>query len=358
MLHISYGNGAGPFDGTSGDVWKYNTKTAAWTLISPVPSTDTANDFFGYGGLAVDALHPNTIMVAALNCWWPDTIFWRSTDGGATWTRIWDWVSYPTRSLRYVQDVTGAPWLNFGVTNPIPPVPAVKLGWMVEAFAIDPFNSSHLLYGTGATIYGTNDLLNWDAGVPFHISVAAAGIEETSVQELVSPPSGAPLFSAMGDVTGFRHDDLTKPPATMYTAPENGTCTGIDFAALNPKFLARVGSPNASATPQVFSTGFTYDGGNTWFQGNADPGGVTGGGVIAAAADASRVLWSDPGAGVHYSTDNGNSWPASTGIPNGANIASDRVNPAKFYGLANGTFYVSTNGGVTFTPSATTGLPT
>src|SRR5262249_4588852 len=38
-LIISYSNGAGPFDGTSGDVWKLSTTTGAWTRISPVPST-------------------------------------------------------------------------------------------------------------------------------------------------------------------------------------------------------------------------------------------------------------------------------------------------------------------------------
>src|SRR5262249_50398096 len=78
-LYISYSNGAGPFDGSSGDVWKLDPVTSAWTRISPVPSTDTANDYFGYGGLTVDAQHPDTIMVAALNSWWPDTIFFRST---------------------------------------------------------------------------------------------------------------------------------------------------------------------------------------------------------------------------------------------------------------------------------------
>ncbi len=61
-LIISYSNGAGPFDGSSGDVWQLGTTTGAWTRISPVPSTDTANDFFGYGGISVDAQHPNTIV--------------------------------------------------------------------------------------------------------------------------------------------------------------------------------------------------------------------------------------------------------------------------------------------------------
>src|SRR5262249_4798469 len=128
-LYVSYSDGQGPYNGTRGDVWKFNTATGAWTLISPVPSTDTNNDYFGYGGLSVDAQHPNPIMVAALNSWWPDPIFFRSIDAGATWTRIWDFTSYPNRSLRYTQDITAAPWLTFGL-QPAPPVPSPKLGWM------------------------------------------------------------------------------------------------------------------------------------------------------------------------------------------------------------------------------------
>lgn len=47
-----------------------------------------------YGGVAVDLQVPGTIMVAALNSWWPQGIIYRSKDSGATWTAIWDWESY------------------------------------------------------------------------------------------------------------------------------------------------------------------------------------------------------------------------------------------------------------------------
>ena len=43
----------------------------------------------------------------------------------------------------------------------------------------------------------------------------AKGIEETAVIDLISPPSGAHLISGLGDVTGFRHDDLTQAPAKI-----------------------------------------------------------------------------------------------------------------------------------------------
>jgi hypothetical protein len=60
---------------------------------------------------------------------------------------------------------------------------------------------------------------------------------------------------------------------------------------------------------------------------------------------------------VSYTTNNGKTWSACSGIPAGAIVRSDRVNANKFYGFKNGTFYVSTNGGASFTAAAT-GLPT
>ncbi len=41
-----------------------------------------------------------------------------------------------------------------------------KLGWMVGDIEIDPFNSDRMMYGTGATIYGTDNLTAWDSGWP------------------------------------------------------------------------------------------------------------------------------------------------------------------------------------------------
>ncbi len=68
-------------------------------------------------------------------------------------------------------------------------------------------------------------------------------------------------------------------------------------------------------------------------------------------------MWSPQGAGVHYATGFGTSWSASSGIPAGAIVESDRVDPKVFYGFKSGKFYVSTDGGASFTASAATGLP-
>ena len=355
-LYVTYSDWDGPYVGGHGEVWKYVPSTNTWTLISPVTA---ANDYFGYGGLGVDMQHPGTLVVASVNSWWPDAQMYRTTNGGTTWEPIWSWSSYPSRNLYYTMDVSNAPWLNFGDTNPVDPVPAVKLGWMIEGINIDPFNANRMFYGTGATIYSTTNLTAWDSyasGGKVAIKSTAVGVEETAVLNLVSPPANAHLYSVVGDVTGWRHDSLTSSPATML--PFSNDNSDIDYAELNPNFMVRVGAPNASASPAVHGTAFTFDGGTTWFSGNVDISGASGGGTVAAAADASRVLWAPTNGQVSYSTDNGNSWTAATGIPQNSLVASDRVNAKKFYGLGQGKFWTSTDGGATFTASAATGLPT
>lgn len=356
LLYIATSDTGGPYDGGKGDVWKYNTATSAWTQISPIPSS-SSDDYFGYSGLTIDRQHPSTIMVATQISWWPDAIFFRSTDSGATWTRIWDWNGYPGRTLRYSLDISATPWLTFGA-NPQPPEASPKLGWMNESVEIDPFNSNHMLYGTGATIYGTSNLTNWDTGGTVNLAPVVSGLEETAALDLISPPSGAPLISALGDVGGFRHTNLDAVPAMMFTSPVFTSTTSIDYAEGNPSVIVRAGNFTDSDRPNDSHAAFSTDGGANWFQGT-EPGGVNSGGTIAAAADGSRFVWAPGDAGIQvvYSVGYGNTWTQSTGVPANATVRSDRVNSMKFYAYSNGTFYVSTNGGQSFTTAAT-GLPT
>jgi hypothetical protein len=359
-LYVSYSDWEGPYMGAHGDVWKFVPSTSIWTKISPVPGSDTSNNYFGYGGLAVDLKAPGTIMVATVNSWWPQGNIWRTTDGGATWKAAWVWTSYPSYSQIFTMDISQAPWLNFANTNPQAPVPAVQLGWMMEGFNIDPFNSNRAMYGTGATLYEITGLSSWMGGSGVTIKSQAKGIEEASVTHLISPSTGtAHLVSTMGDIAGFLHTNLDAAPSTMYGLPYAGTYNWIDAAGTNQSLMFRVGKGDTTATyPANLDAAVSRDGGATWVVANAVISGSTGGGQVAVNADGSRVVWAPAGAAVSTGTFDGNSFTASTGgVPNGAAVAADRVNANKFYAIGGGTVYVSTNGGTSFTATVT-GLPT
>ncbi|GGJ51364.1 sialidase family protein [Deinococcus roseus] len=350
-LYITYSDGAGPYDGQKGDVWKYDTIKKEWSNISPVPSS-SGDDYFGYGGLAVDAQNPDTLMVAALNSWWPDTVLFRSTDAGKSWTRIWDWDAWPSLKKRYTLDSSGAPWLNFGNTTPRDPEPLVKVGWMVDDLEIDPFDSNRMLYGTGATVFGTSNLTEWDSDNKIDLKVMAQGIEETAVLDLISPPVGANLHSALGDIAGFKHTDLTKVPAKMAAQPNGGSQTSLDYAELKPEILVRVGNGDAT-----HSFALSTDGGDTWTNGTS-PAGTSGGGSVYISAKGTTILWSPQGAKVSFSADQGAKWTPSAGLPEGpAKIVSDRVNDSIFYAFSGNALYVSLDGGKNFVARRAAGLP-
>jgi xyloglucan-specific exo-beta-1,4-glucanase len=366
ILYITYGYKAGPYDDGKGDVWKYDTGTDQWTLISPVVNDGVTpgegNPYFGYNGLAIDRQNPNTIMVTAHSSWWPDTIVWRSNNGGASWSKIWDWSgTFPNRSFRYVQNITAAPWLfwNGGTgTGGRQAEVFPKLGWMTASLEIDPFNRNEMMYGTGATIYGSDNLTVWDQSGTSQITikVKAMGLEETAVQALVSPPVGPQLLSGMYDIFGFVHGNVDVVPNAFYTNPTFATVS-IDYAEANPAIIWRSGTPSGSGQTTIRGAARSTNSGSSWAMAGAQPSGTTDGGTIAVASDGARVMWAPDGAaGVYYSTNNGKNWTLAAGAPAGSIVRSDRVTASKFYAFGGGTFYRSTNG-TSFTATGAAGLP-
>src|ERR1700754_620826 len=140
----------------------------------------------------------------------------------------------------------------------------------------------------------------------------AAGLEETAVLDLMSPPTGAPLISALGDVGGFRHTSLDAVPSMMFTQPVFTSTTSVDYAETNPSVMVRAGNFTDSDRPNDSHAAFSTDGGANWFQGS-EPGGINNGGTIAAAADGSRFMWAPQDSNPVYSVGFGNTWTQSTG---------------------------------------------
>ncbi len=324
MIYLSYSDANGPNNVGAGAVWKLNPGDNSWTDVSPVSGQG------GFGGISVDAQNANHLIVGTMGRWWPGDAVFRTTDGGANWTDLntnatWDY------SLAPYGEASSPHWIG--------------------DVDIDPFNSDNAWFVTGYGLFNSNNLTSSATNWIFQNK----GLEETAANELISPPSGAPLLSALGDQDGFKHDNLDVSPAagrsTLY-----GTNTSIDFAESLPSFMVRAYNKD-SGNYGSYST----DGGDTWTAFSSIPSGATGGGNIAVSADGNRIVWAPQGAsGLYYSTNKGSSWTASSGsIPAGLKPVSDRVNSQKFYvyDAENGKVWVSTDGGVSFSVQAS-GLPT
>ncbi|KAL5533885.1 hypothetical protein ACEPAG_345 [Sanghuangporus baumii] len=300
-LYVSYSNGAG-------SVYKYNITSKIWTDITPVSGGDL---YFGFGGLAVDYQRPGTIMVAALNSWWPDRQIFRSNDSGATWSALWQWTSYPNLNKYYTYDNSLAPWLSPSYVDTT--LGDLQIGWMMEALTISPFDSNHWLYGTGGTIYGNHEMLKWD----------------TRSGALLSSPVGPNLLSAMYDLEGFVHTDLTKPLVAAYSNPTWSGAVDLDYAGNQPLHIVRIGNDDSSSGKQV---AISTDSGATWSQDYGAADGVNGG-KVAFSADGDTMLWRTSANGIQVSQYT-NPFTTVPTLPNDAQIASDKRNNSVFCGAS------------------------
>ncbi len=347
-LYLSYGNKPGPSEVRDGGIWKFNPKSGRWRNISPrIP---TPKDQFGYGGLSVMPDRPGTVMVTTLDRWGPGDEIWRTTDGGKKWTAI---------GAKVVRDHDGAKYLYWGRKEEIS-----ATGWMAD-IALDPFNPSRAMYVTGQGIWATTDGAEADANKPTHWKFLNRGLEETAVKDLASPPAGAPLLSAVGDLGGFRHDDLSQPSAGgMFQNPIFGNGSSIDFAEAKPETVVCAGSHKEGKTGAI-----SADGGTTWTPFATTPQGSKGSGDIVISADGSSIVWAGKDAAPAYSQDRGKTWQVCTGLPKAQELpdwapvhfrpAADRVSPKKLYiyDAMGGKAYASADGGASFTASEAS-LPT
>ncbi|MEV5338090.1 1,4-beta-glucanase [Streptomyces sp. NPDC052676] len=334
-LYVTYADAPGPNGQTDGSVHKLDCATGRWTEVTPA-KPDGAADTFGYGGVAVAARRPGTVVVSTNNRWAAVDTLYRSTDGGRSWTSLKE---------SAVLDVSETPYLKWGGEKP-------KFGWWIQALAVDPYDSRHIVYGTGATLYGTRDLRRWAPRI--------RGLEEASVRQLISPPEGeAHLISGLGDIGVMYHERLTASPSRgMAANPVFGTATGLAQAARKPSYVVRTGWGDHG------NGAHSHDGGRTWEPFATQPAlAKDAPGPIAANADGTVLLWTfvhwdGTRYPAHRSADHGATWSEVASFPKGATPVADPVDPARFYAYdtGTGTLFASTDGGRTFTARAS-GLP-
>jgi oligoxyloglucan reducing-end-specific cellobiohydrolase len=254
-----------------------------------------------------------------------------------------------------------SPWLTFGGTSP--PTGSAKFGWWMSALLIDPTNPNHLMFGTGATVYATNNLSVAESGAAPTWFVQGLGIEETAVTALISPTSGAHLLSGVGDIGGFRHDDFSVSPAGgMYTNPVATSTGSLDWAGQSPLTIVRTQSPSISSVNPCTYGGFSANGGTSWSPIPSCPTGVNSGngGVLAVDASGAMLMWTPAVASSNpqYSTDGGNTWTSVSGLAGTVTVVADKVTPNLFYGFVDGHFYsTGSSGGTAFSKVNSTTLP-
>jgi len=335
ILYIAYSNGVGPNGVTDGAVFRYDTRADRWTDITPEKGAVRAPG--GYMGLSVDRERPGTVVVATLNRWHPGDILWRTTDGGRTWRNL------RTSSRR---DASATPFLLWGN-------PQADFGWWMAGVAIDPFDSGHVAYTTGATVYATSQLLNVDRGGSILWKPWVRGIEQTAVITLVSPPAGPHLLSGFGDISGFAHEDLSHSPQEQFTHPVFANTDEIDYAGADPRVVVRGGTPAPRSAAGAPTLAYSLDYGRSW-QPLRPPSAAS---AITVSADghAFMIMATAP----MVTPDRGRTWTAAEGLPAGAHPVADKEAPQTFYSLdfAHPALYVSTDGGRTFRTRVSRGLP-
>jgi hypothetical protein len=339
MFYVVFTKGAGP--GADGPASLYKFDGTVWTLLKSEAPNGGTN--FGLGGVSVSGSGATTrIALGVTNSWGNfsgQQIVQLSDDGGRNWREI--------------------EAMNPGVT---------ASGW-VDDVEIDPSNPDHIMHVHGGGIIET-----WNASATTPTwSAVVNGVEETCPLSIATPPAGAPytLINSSGDVGTWVDTDLTKKP-TLGPTTNWSSGNSADMAWSDPLYIAGAGAANWSG-----GAGFGFwsgDGGNTWANFATLPAGASANpsneSNLAVTAR-NKVVWAPANSVPSYTVDNGATWvqtnlPAlsSVGINRGYRVVADRKNPNKVYAYDSGGawwnqwadtahFWYSTDGGHTFTESAT-----
>lgn len=323
-LYITYADKEGPWNPTTGQVWKYNISSGTWTNVTPSGITSP------FSGISVDPNNPARLILSTINIYasqggaWGDQ-FYYSSNGGSSWTNV--------VARGFTLNNNGVPWLTS----------SQSIHW-AGCIEFDPFSTSKVWVTSGNGVF-RNDAIEtsgtWNAMVK--------DLEETVPLDMVSIPGG-PIVSAIGDYDGFKQ---TNPVAygTQHT-PAMGTTSGIAYAAGNTSRLVRVGA----------SIHYTANQGTSWAQGSLPPANgntASNFGYVALSSSGGRILYSPANGNnttMYYSTNNGGSWKAAGGISFNTRPVSDLVTDNRFYAYnpSNGFLYYSTNG-TSFSRGAYTG---
>ena len=344
MIYVAFTKDIGP--GAGGPCRLYKFDGTNWTLLKSYEPAQWTN--WGIGGLSVYGSGPTTRIALGISNTWGN------------------WQGLPIVQL---SDDAGQTWREIATQMPHSPDEGFS-GW-IDDVEIDPSNPDHITHVTGGGLWETH---NASSPTPTWNQLNN-GIEENATIALMTPPKGAnyTLLNASGDIgVHVQTELLKKTTREAHNVFANGI--GIDTAWSNPAYIAAIGNPGyiQSGIHGIYST----DAGVTWTKFASEHPDVS---TSAGGSDEASIAVTAPGKAVWapsnsrpaYTTDNGATWtytnlPALPGVGVGRayRVVADRKNPNKVYAFNSGGawwnqwadtshFWYSTDGGHTFTESAT-----
>jgi photosystem II stability/assembly factor-like uncharacterized protein len=330
-LYITYADAPGPYRMRDGAVWRFEPKASTWTELTP-EKPSAPDHTFGYAGVCVDPTDANTVLVTTWNRDQPCDEIFRSTDAGKTWAPL---------MANATWDHSSAPYTK-----------TMKHHWMSDP-EIDPFNRDRIVINTGYGLWASTNATKACSDQLAHWVFFNNGLEETVPLALISPPTGAHLISGVGDIDGFVHDDFAvSPQSGRFSAPGYKNTEWLDYAALQPATIVRTGT---TYQDDRILAAISDDGGRTWAPLATEPPHPNDRhryttGPITISADAKTIAWTPQGSAPFFTTDRGKTWSATL-LPANAHVTGDRVEAETFYTYSStqGAFYLSTDGGKTFT---------
>jgi uncharacterized protein (TIGR03437 family) len=285
-------------------LWKSNDSGLTWTPIDNLP--------FAYlQALVADPTSPKTLY-AATN----DAGFFRSTDGGATWTQANHGLATTQLQSLAIDPVHPQTLFTTGNASSISVYRTVDGGntWtLVDStqnsgtakVAVDPQNPSIVYWnGGGLTRKSTDGGTTW-ANVPF---------PGTSITALALDPR------ASGSIWAYSTAILQKPPlpstpSYIYHSSDGGA-TWAQIATPTPANPPGWTIDPAN-TPSIVYNGLSYrttDDGATWTPFSASP--VSDGTTSAVTVDPSGTLYAAAyKVGIYTSRDHGQTWTAIGALP-------------------------------------------
>ncbi|MEM9919176.1 MAG: T9SS type A sorting domain-containing protein [Bacteroidota bacterium] len=296
-----------------------------------------------YFNVAIDPFDQNRVVV--LSEGFTETAL--TSNAGATNP---DW-SYPGRTLT----AANIPWLSWAENN-----------WFtVGEMTFDPVVPDKLWIADGIGVWNVNDInsvnLTWEEN--------SKNQEHLVSNDLVIGQDGK-VVTAHWDRPIFWHDDLGEYPTQHQPTNRFNSAWDMDVSPTGDNLMVAIIEDHRFCCydDQHRNSGYSKDGGVTWTRFPSQPDALNDnsifGNIAISAFDSENIVWLPTGnQAPYYTNDLGETWQQAT-LPNDQGncclnfnfvykkaLTADKVLPNTFYiyNWENGSIYVSSDGGATWT---------